>query len=505
VTAAHRNSRRRKARRGSLAGTNLYVDTRTGIYVWRRTDEKTGRRVKRSTGTPSFVFALKRAADFEDDYQRVVAGLTVYDCWKKELRPLAEKWMKQQERELGAAFYVQKRMRLYRALDTLKLKFAADLENVAKLHDRLLALEGDEISRTTLRRCYQDVLRQFAAWLAQNGRYLDRNPLATWDPIKLTQAARRTHRRAFLPDQVARALLASDRLDEIHKRKHVQRPIFLALLVTAARTGALVSREVEHLSPVRINLGPDVGKKRRGAAALDPGTALDLATYVGSRKTGRLFLSADSTAIAMNKLRSYWRKAFSLGVVDALWPADEPGGLELAHYVSASLLAGRPRVSKGGNPQRIKRETDKLLERRALEARVTGLMQRLHAEWSQQMEGLDVYSLRMTHRTWAEYKGVPAILIDKQLGHANNNAAGTDDFARMLAGSRTGRDHYLDVQSPLFDPSVSAKAVRELLDDALRRIGGGRTLLLATCPLLPRRPGEVAAILPPMPDPASLT
>src|SRR5262249_11189408 len=151
----------------------------------------------------------------------------------------------------------------------------ADLDDVARVNDKLLALEKDGVQRTTLRRCYQDPLRQFAAWLSENGRHLDRNPLATWAPLKLKERKASSRRRAFLPDEVARALLASDHLDARYRRKSSQKIVFVSLLVTGARTGALLSREVAHfLQHVpRIDLGADVGKKRRGAAALDATSA----------------------------------------------------------------------------------------------------------------------------------------------------------------------------------------------------------------------------------------
>ncbi len=44
-------------RNGSKSALNLFLDARTGIYVWRRTDETTGRRVKRSTGTANLSIA----------------------------------------------------------------------------------------------------------------------------------------------------------------------------------------------------------------------------------------------------------------------------------------------------------------------------------------------------------------------------------------------------------------------------------------------------------------
>lgn len=93
----------------------------------------------------------------------------------------------------------------------------------------------------------------------------------------------------------------------------------------------------------------------------------------------------------------------------------------------------------------------------------------MRAEWTQRLHGIDVHAFRKTHQTWAEAQGVPAVLIDKQLGHAVAGGSQLDVFraVRAMTASRVGRKHYLDMGSKLLDPTPSAEAVRGLLDEAV--------------------------------------
>src|SRR5579872_6199515 len=444
-------------KRGSLAGTNLWRDPRTGIYVWRRTDEARGRRFRRSTGSTSLEIALKQAREFEDEYQRQAAGLVTYDCWRKELKPLVEEWITVQAPDVLAESLKQKKARILRAIDELGLKTAADLDHVARLHDQLLALERRGTPRITLRRCYQDPLRQFAAWLAENNRHLDRNPLVNWKPLRLKiDRSENKVRRAFLPDEVARAFLATERLDAIHHRKNSQKPIFLALLITTPRVEALMTRDLEHFDRerARINYGKPVGKKRKGVGALDPATFADLKAAIGERKEGPLLLSPDGARSNQFRVLDMWREAFGLGLVDELWPSEEPRSLEVAHFVNLALRTHRVSVSKGGSPKRLRERT--VVRRSELETRVLRIVAKIEKEWNRRMGGVDVHAFRMTHRTWAEAQGVPAVLIDLQLGHQDAGAEGAIKLMSLVAGSATGRRHYLDVKNALFDPSRSA-------------------------------------------------
>jgi integrase len=468
-----------KKRRASLAGTNLFLDVRTGIYVWRRVDEATGRRFKRSTGSTNLSIALKTARGFEEEYQLKKAGMAAPADWSCSLRPLAEEWIASQRGEVGDRFLPQKEMRILRALEDLDLRTAADLDNVARVHDRLMRLEREGKTRSTLRRCYQETLKQFAAWLAENKRYLDRNPLATWKPIKIAKPGEkpRKKRRALLPDEVARAFLACERLDEAYNRTESPRRTFLLLLVTGSRPGALLSRDVEHLDAKarRIDLGPSVGKKRRGVGALDEKTATELTNWIGKRTTDTLLLSPDGTRPTIERLRDHWREAFSLALLDALWPKDEPHDLGLALLVNRSFLSNRVRAFSGGPPPKRAKTVEK---RSKLERKIEELMDATRLEWSKRMAGVDVYALRKTHRTWAELRGVPAVLIDKQLGHAGASTEGAGEFLRLLQGSETGRKHYLDMDLELFDASRSAHEVRTFLEEAISTVEASESFLV---------------------------
>lgn len=203
----------------SLLGTHLFLKGR--VYVWRREDPLTGKPIKRSTRSRSLEVALRVAAEFEEEWERRKAGLPNLDGWKKDLAALAEEWLAHQEREARASRPVieAKRFRIGRALRELGLRTPADLADVARLHDRVMALEGKRVgrviaSRTNLRAAWQEPLKQLSAWLAENGRCLDRDPLASWKPI--ARGVRASKRRALMPDEMARSLQAADWLDVIH-------------------------------------------------------------------------------------------------------------------------------------------------------------------------------------------------------------------------------------------------------------------------------------------------
>jgi hypothetical protein len=238
-----------------------------------------------------------------------------------------------------------------------------------------------------------------------------------------------------------------------------------------------LSRNVKHFDQAahRVDLGPSVGKKRRGAGALDEKTAEELAASVeGRAEDDSLLLSPEGTRPTIERLRDQWREAFGLGLVDALWPDGEPRDFEVARFTNRSLFSKRVRVNRGGNP-RLK---DKLEELGDIERSVKRVMEAIGADWNRRFEGVDVYALRKTHRTWAELRGVPAIIIDKQLGHASAGTDGANEFLRLLQGSETGRKHYLDTDNELFDASRSAHEVRAFLDETLAKLAQGPSVLL---------------------------
>lgn len=483
-----------KRRPRSLAGTHL-VQTKAGVYVWRRTDpNRPGKRIKRSTGTKILELAIRKAAEFEEEWERKKVGLKDYSSWKAELTPLVAGFVAARKEEVSAKTLAQIESQLKRALNELSLRTAADLDDVGRLHDRLIALgRAKELGRKTLRRCYQDPLKTFAAWLGGNRRHLDRDPLASWErlPEARDEAAQEGGRRAFLPEEAARAFLALEALDREHGRLRPQRPVYLAFLITAPRASALITRNVPDLKLAenRIDFGAGVGNKRRGAGALDAATCEDLGIYLGNRTEGPLLLGPDGKRLSKERLLDRWRAAFGLGLVDQLWPADEPKDFDAVYWTNLALLTGRIGVSKGGNPDVVRGDT--LRDRQTLSRRVARLVERLRADWRDRMTGVDVHAFRMTHRSWAEACGVPPVLIDKQLGHSGVLPAGSLEVLRAVtAGSTTGRRHYLDVASPLFEAVRSAQAVRQLLDEAVEAVQRDPRTVLTVPKMVP--PTQVA-------------
>lgn len=430
-----------------------------GYWYWRRTNPKTGRRVSKATGMAKKDLALRVAAKFDDDWERTAAGLPSYDWARLDLLQLADEWLTEVKERVEEKTWKQKVHLIHRSLKDLNVRVVAELDDLAALDRRLKRLMKPA---QTLYRCYQLPMKQLSTWMAENNRYAERDLLANWRRIEHDQGS---ERRALLPEEVARAFVAADRLDAAYKRKARIRPLLVTLLVTAPRVSSLVERDVEDFKGDRIDFGDDVGNKRRGYGALDPVTAAELKAYIGERKDGSLFLAADGGRFSKERLLDVWRQAFGLGLLDAMLPDESEA---TRHLVNMALLAGRVKVSRGGS--RIRDETKK--ERAALEARVLKLVGKVRERWVEAMKGVDVHAFRKTHQTWAEAQGFPAVLIDKQLGHSVGSK-GLDVFKAvraLSAGSRTGRKHYLDLGSKLLDPTPSAEAVRSLLDAALGEV-----------------------------------
>jgi hypothetical protein len=454
----------------SLAGTNLHVDPRTGLYVWRAMYPD-GHRRKRSTSTSVLREAIAVAAGFEAELRSLRAGLPVPSSgWRRELAELVDEWVaaKAAEGRTGAQTIADNRRDALRALGDLGLRTCADLVDVARLDAATRALEGPGVTRATVRRVYQDTLKQLAAWLAGNHRVLDRDPLEDWEPIACDREP--AGRPALLPDVVARAIVAAGWLDLVHGRRHGTRLAFIVLLVTAPRIDALLSRDVTDLerSPARIDFGKGSPRKRRGRGALDARTADELAAHVGDRTSGPLLLSPDGSRLRRERLLDAWQEAVSLGAVAELWPAGEPWDVNTGHLVNQVLLRDRA-PSKGGNPKRVRSST--VDARREAEERARAIAELLRPRWLERVEGVDLHGLRTTHRTWAMSRGVPEVLIDLQLGHAIASTRDLD-VLRVAGPSAIGRRHYTDATSTLLDVAQSAEAVRAMLDEALARVRG---------------------------------
>ena len=213
-----------------------------------------------------------------------------------------------------------------------------------------------------------------------------------------------------------------------------------------------------------------------------------MVAHVGDRVDGPLLPGPQGHRQNPERLLDRWREAFSLGLLDALWPPDLPWDTELAIQVNLALL-GKPRVSSGGNPKQVRAETRQAREDLAVEVREVAAL--LREEWGPSFRGVDVHSFRKSHRTWAVAKGVRGVVIDKQLGHAPADAESLD-VMRAILGSKTGRTYYLDVGSPLFDPAESAQAVRDVLDEAMARLDGSSTHLLVSAEDLPAARARVS-------------
>lgn len=429
----------------------------SGIWHWRRVDPKTGRRVIKSTGTRRMELAIRKAAEFDDKWEKAAAGMPNFDWARVELRPLVDDWIADQDTVTEHTRKIRRR-HLTRAFSDLKLKVVADLSDLASLDRRLRALDCTPALR---HKAYQVPLKQFSRWLAENNRFTERDLLATWKKLPVPKSGEAA-RRAMLPEEFARALVAADQLDEFHRRKHPSRPVLMALLVTAPRATALAERDVEHLREERIDYGEGIGNKRNGWGALDAVTAAELRAYVGDRKEGPLFLTPVGNRFDRLRLLDLWKEIFGLGVMGELLPDVD---LESRILTNRALIHGRVKVSKGGS--RLRKETRKAL--RTKEREIATLVERVRAEWTRRVDGVDVHAFRKTHQTWAEAQGVPAVLIDKQLGHAVAGGAQLDVFraVRAMGASRVGRKHYLDLGSKLLDPTPSAEAVRGLVDEAV--------------------------------------
>ncbi|MCW8139254.1 MAG: hypothetical protein KIT58_10165 [Planctomycetota bacterium] len=455
-------------------GLHLTFDTSLGCYVWRAVDPTTGKRIRRSTGLTDIELASAKAKEFEDQLARRKAGLRDYSCWRIELEPLVKDWAS--DLRCNAARKRVSESALRRALEELKLKTAAELDDVGGLDRRLKALAGKGYRPSVLRRGFQDVLRRFSRWLAENRRHLDRDPLALWKPISAPAKGKvRPSRRALEPEEFARALLALER-QERESSPRCLRIALTVLLVVGAREGALFERDVAHFDSHanRLDLGAGNDVKRRGAGALDPITSVELKTYVGKRTDGPLFLNLSGGRLAGLRFREAWRRAVSFGVVDRMWPADAPRDPNVANLVNESLLKGRLCVARGG-PKKMGSEKQKA--RQDLTEKVASLTSRLRDTWAERMRGVDVHALRKTHRTWARARHVLGEAIDAQLGHAGHEDVATSAALRAAAGSRTGQRHYTDLA--LFDPTTSACAVRAVLDEAMTKLEEeGKSMLL---------------------------
>lgn len=460
--------------RRSLEGTGLYQHS-NGTYYHRRVDPRTGKRQAVAMGRRLDV-ALARAAERDLELRALAAGRPTEDAWGRALAPLIERWLAS-KRYRNPRTAQNTRMRICRVVEALGLEITGDLKSVARIDEALRDIGDEGETRQNLRRGYQEPLKQLSAWLAQNHRVLDCDPLRDWVPIDYERNY--DSRRSALPLEYARTLAALDYLAGGNGHFVSQRTLFTALLVTGARPGAITSRLVRHLDVrrSRIDLGASVGNKRRGAAALDSMSLRGISGLIAGRDAGEpLFLGPRGGTQDTARVRDLWLQANSLAIVDELWPKRAAADLSLALRVSRSLLAGSLVAGIPGNPRFVSKARRKAAP--GVRQQVADLVAALEDDWGERRQGSTPASIRKTHHTWARVLGVPAPCIDKQLGHSSH-ASGDLEVARAVLGSRTGARHYLDMGSSLIDPMKSAQAVRGRLDEAEEEFRKLRGSLLA--------------------------
>lgn len=436
--------------------------SRHGVYVWRKVHPITKKRVKRSTRTKNLRRALREAAKFEDEFEKLKLGIPVarHDA-QLELLPLVPAWL--EDAKVGVAtkrWMAEKNRNLREALRVLKINVAADLEDLPSLSKRL-SLVGGALRRRRL----QDELHRFVRWLSEDQRYLPADPLLNWKRVrKPITGGSEPH--ALAPEEAAWTLQAMEVLDHQKRRKVGQRMPLLLLLISGSRIGALCDREVSHLDRPgqRIHYGVGSGKKRRGEGALDFKTFAELEAYLGRRDSGPLCQGPRGGRVDTSNLRKDFTEAHSLAAVRMSWPEGEPFNWELASLVGRQLSTGRTPLKAGS---RIKPET--LRVRAALTAKVNRISADIEVAWraivfKQGGRRVGPHELRDTIETWCRDLGISATAIDKQLGHAG------------ATGSATGRRFYYDqsLKAPEFEEVTGARLVatkvREVLDSALERI-----------------------------------
>ncbi len=416
---------------------------RHGLIAWRYTDPQTGKRPVRSTGTKDPAIAGRIVAAWQEELERKRAGLPDYSAWQSDLLPLAEQWLEVLAQRLSPRWLQQRRSQIHRALEQLELRTTGDLLDIGKLNQRIQRLKLSDVST---RRLYQDPLRQFAKWLAEDSRLLEYDPLANWRPIQYERV--RVPRRAFRPDEVAMALWGERALAQLRDRPRDLSLLWRVLLVTGPRILSLCERDVRHYRPRqrRIDFGKGPKNKRRGAGALDDTTASEIEESIEGRgRNEPLLLTVTGKRLSPDRVLDDWRGAFGMGVLAELVP-----GTELATLYAAFRRLIAPIHHGRNRPPPLPKDS------LALE-----IVEDFGEDWSRRMLGIDVHCFKRTHRTWARARDVASEAIDVQLGHASGDAE-TLSIIRSIRG--TGARHYTDMDA--FDPRATAIAVRAVLDRA---------------------------------------
>jgi len=469
--ARKRSSKGGRKRTPSLKGTGLTIDPRTGIYLWKKKRPHTSKKITRSTGTRLIDVALARRQEFEEEFQRELAGLSKYRGYARPIRSFLHSFLDAIHGAQGRKEALQ--FQLERAFRLLRLETLADMEDFISIEKKLLRLEvgdGDTpdnestFRRTTLVRGFQAPLKQFSRWLASRREVLA-DHLGPWCLLKTDRNAQPgKSRRALAPEEMVRALAAVDCLDGIFRRANPLRQFYEAMLIAAPRVSALAALDVTDIDHDMRQLAFEGrGNKRAGAGMLDSTTYADVVAYAGRREDGPLFLSANGERIdPVNSLKD-WQEAVLLAAVDLEWPEDESRDLMMEFYVGKAIKTKGIRVDRGGpRTGRNAPGPAKLMERRRRAEIARRISTRIRSAVVERTHGVDQHCLRMTHRTWALMSSVPEILIDRQLGHTSPGG----EAALKAAWSLVGRSHYTDMNMLAGDARRSAEAVRKVLDRA---------------------------------------
>jgi integrase len=423
---------------------------KTGRRGWqyRYTDPLTKRRAKKTFWYPT-------EAEADRAFQRHLAkvedrriGLPDNSGWEMPYPELVERFLEE------APIRSQNRWKYLKCVlerNELGLRVGADLAQAGKLTaeaKRLLARKDEDgKQKCTLqyvRGHVQGSLKQLSRWAASVS-LLPFDPLAAWSRLPWDGPSKR--RRAFTPDEIRAVLAAVDELDATFARPIPSSPVFVALLVTGNRPGAMLQAKVKDLGEDRIRLHAGHGNKRTGAATIPPRFRQELQLYLQARgnptDSAPLFVSYRGSAAEIVNLSKDFKVAMTLAAVKAAWPDDAPEGVEPL-TVAFHLFYGRPRGLDGRRPT----DPAKIAERERRLAAAKTLAEAVRPAVDEWLHGRDMYALRKTHITWAR-RLVSVDAVRVQVGHAPRDVE---------------EQYYVDAS--MADPNLSSAAVWDVLTKA---------------------------------------
>jgi integrase len=417
-------------------------------WQYRYTDPLTKRRAKRTFWYPTEAEADRAFQHHLSKVENRRIGLPDNSGWEMPYAEMVERFLEE------APIRSQPRWKYLKCVlerNELGLRVGADLAQMGKLTaeaKRLLTRKGEDgkpkCTLQYVRGHVQGSLKQLSRWAASVS-LLPFDSLAAWKRLPWDGPAKR--RRAFTPDEMRAVLAAVDELDATYARPVLSSPVFVALLVTGNRPGAMLQAKVKDLLEDRVRLHAGHGNKRTGAATIPPRFRQELQLYLQARgnpsDSAPLFVSYRGSAAELVNLSKDFKLAMVFAAVKAAWPDDAPEGVEPL-TVAYELYNGRPRGVDGRMPT----DPAKLAERQrrlAATKTVTEAVRPAVEEW---MNGRDLYALRKTHITWARrLVNVDAVRV--QVGHAPRDVE---------------EQYYVD--AAMADPSVSSAAVWDVLTKA---------------------------------------